>query len=152
VVAALHWGSNWGYAIPGEQRNFARALIAQAGVDVVYGHSSHHPRGIEVCRGKPIFYGCGDLINDYEGIAGHENFRSELALLYFPEFDRHSGIMRTLNMVPMRRRRLRLERADAADSAWLQQTMDRECRALGCRVELGADGTLALRMFKEHQA
>lgn len=145
VVASLHWGSNWGYAIPDEHRSFARALIDQAGVDAVYGHSSHHPRGIEVYRGKPIFYGCGDLINDYEGIGGYETFRSDLALLYFPGFDRHSRTMRTLSMVPMRRRRLRLERANDADSAWLQQTMDRECRALGCRVELVADGALALR-------
>lgn len=145
VVASLHWGSNWGYAIPDEHRHFAHALIDQADIDVVYGHSSHHPRGIEIYRGRPIFYGCGDLINDYEGIGGYEMFRSDLALLYFPRFDRQNRAMRTLSMVPMRRRRLRLERADAADSAWLQQTMDRECRILGCRVELARDGTLMLR-------
>jgi poly-gamma-glutamate capsule biosynthesis protein CapA/YwtB (metallophosphatase superfamily) len=145
VVASLHWGSNWGYAIPAEHRSFARALIDQAGVDVVFGHSSHHPRGIEVYRGRPIFYGCGDLINDYEGIGGYEMFRSDLALLYFPSFDLHSGTMRELSMVPMRRRRLRLERANGADSAWLWQTMDRECRALGCRVDLERDGTLSVR-------
>ncbi|HYP67077.1 MAG TPA: CapA family protein [Thiobacillaceae bacterium] len=145
VVVSLHWGSNWGYAIPDEHRSFAHALIDEAGADVVYGHSSHHPRGIEVYRGRPILYGCGDLINDYEGIRGYEMFRSELALLYFPSFEPHSRTMRALSMVPLRRRRLRLEHANGVDSAWLQQTLDRECRALGCWVELAVDGALALR-------
>ena len=34
----------------------------------MHGHSSHHPRPIEVYRGKLILYGCGDLVDDYEGI------------------------------------------------------------------------------------
>ena len=49
------------------QIRFAHRLI-DAGVDVVHGHSSHHPRPIEVYRGKLILYGCGDTIDDYEGI------------------------------------------------------------------------------------
>jgi poly-gamma-glutamate capsule biosynthesis protein CapA/YwtB (metallophosphatase superfamily) len=135
AIASIHWGSNWGYDIPREHRQFARALIDRAGIDVVHGHSSHHPRGIEVYRGKPILYGCGDLINDYEGISGHEMFRSDLGLLYFIRFDQSSGQMQALTMIPMRRRRLRLERAANEDAAWLHGTMDRECRALGCRVQ-----------------
>jgi poly-gamma-glutamate synthesis protein (capsule biosynthesis protein) len=83
VVASIHWGGNWGYDVASAQRDFARALIG-AGVDVVRGHSSHHPKGIEVYRERPILYGCGDLINDYEGIEGHEAFRPGLSLMYFP--------------------------------------------------------------------
>lgn len=135
AVASIHWGSNWGFDIPGEHRQFARALIDRAKIDVVHGHSSHHPRGIEVYRGKPILYGCGDLINDYEGIGGHEMFRSDLGLLYFVRFDQAGGQMQALTMIPMRRRRLRLERTPNADAAWLHRTMDRECRSLGCRVQ-----------------
>jgi poly-gamma-glutamate synthesis protein (capsule biosynthesis protein) len=70
VVASIHWGSNWGYAVPAPQREFAHRLIDEAGVDVVHGHSSHHFKGIEVHRGRPILYGCGDCLNDYEGISG----------------------------------------------------------------------------------
>ena len=47
---------------------------------VVHGHSSHHPRPLEIYRGKPVLYGCGDLINDYEGIGGYERFHDELRL------------------------------------------------------------------------
>lgn len=145
AVASIHWGGNWGYTIPTQHKSFAHALIERANIDVVHGHSSHHPRGIEVYRGKPILYGCGDLINDYEGIGGYEMFRSDLALLYFVSFNRHSGGMESLTMAPMRRRRLRLERASPEESVWLHRTMDRECRALGCRVEQQPDSTLALR-------
>jgi poly-gamma-glutamate capsule biosynthesis protein CapA/YwtB (metallophosphatase superfamily) len=87
VVASVHWGRNWDYAIPREQREFARRLISDAGVDVVHGHSSHHVKAIEVHSGKLILYGCGDFINDYEGIAGYEYFRGYLGLMYFASVD-----------------------------------------------------------------
>jgi poly-gamma-glutamate synthesis protein (capsule biosynthesis protein) len=71
TVASIHWGTNWGYEVPGAHVRFAHRLIDGA-VDVVHGHSSHHPRPIEVYRNRLILYGCGDFINDYEGILGHE--------------------------------------------------------------------------------
>ena len=82
VVVSIHWGQNWGYQVSGAERRFARALI-DAGVDVVHGHSSHHPKPVELHRGHPILYGCGDLLNDYEGISGHEAYRPGLGALYF---------------------------------------------------------------------
>jgi poly-gamma-glutamate capsule biosynthesis protein CapA/YwtB (metallophosphatase superfamily) len=39
VVASIHWGGNWGYAVSREQQEFARQLIDEAGVDIVHGHS-----------------------------------------------------------------------------------------------------------------
>jgi poly-gamma-glutamate synthesis protein (capsule biosynthesis protein) len=63
VVVSIHWGENWGYAVTASERDFAHRLI-DAGVDVVHGHSSHHVKGIEVYRDRPILYGCGDLITD----------------------------------------------------------------------------------------
>src|SRR5260370_540653 len=72
AVVSLHWGGNWGYAVAHEAVRFARRLIDEAAVDVLYGHSSHHPRGVEVYRGRLILYGCGDFIDDYEGVSGHE--------------------------------------------------------------------------------
>ncbi|WP_292616702.1 CapA family protein, partial [Mesorhizobium sp.] len=43
AVASIHWGGNWGYQVPAEERALAHALIDVAGFDVVHGHSSHHP-------------------------------------------------------------------------------------------------------------
>lgn len=70
AVVSIHWGGNWGYSIPPEHTRFAHQLLDEAGVDIVHGHSSHHPQGIDVYRDKPILYGCGDFLNDYEGISG----------------------------------------------------------------------------------
>jgi poly-gamma-glutamate synthesis protein (capsule biosynthesis protein) len=144
VVVSLHWGGNWGYHVPTEQRGFAHSLIDADAADIVYGHSSHHPKGIEVYRGRPILYGCGDFLNDYEGIGGKERFRAELTLMYFPAIDRSGDLIR-LDMTPMRVRRFRLQRASGEEASWLAATLDRESRKLGARVEPGAEGGLTLR-------
>jgi poly-gamma-glutamate synthesis protein (capsule biosynthesis protein) len=136
ALVSIHWGGNWGYEIPREHRRFAHGLIERAGVDVVHGHSSHHPKAIELHRGRPIFYGCGDLLNDYEGIGGYEGFRSDLVLLYFPTLDARSGALLHLAMVPMRVRNFRLVRASPAERAWLAERMDRECGRFGHHVVL----------------
>jgi poly-gamma-glutamate synthesis protein (capsule biosynthesis protein) len=143
VVASLHWGSNWGYAIPRAEREFAHALIDSGGVDVVHGHSSHHAKGIEVYRGKPIIYGCGDFLNDYEGIAGHEDYRGDLSLAYFPTLDAATGELVELRIVPMRMSQLSLHEVSRSDAEWLIAMLTREGRAFGTRAEIdGADITL----------
>ena len=75
VIASIHWEPNWGYEISDEHRSFAHALIDQAHVSIVHGHSSHHPKAIEIYKNQLILYGCGDFLNDYEGIHGYEEFR-----------------------------------------------------------------------------
>ncbi|RDI60473.1 poly-gamma-glutamate synthesis protein (capsule biosynthesis protein) [Nocardia pseudobrasiliensis] len=77
AIVSVHWGPNWGYGIARSETQFAHHLI-DADVDIVHGHSAHHPRPIEIYRGKPILYGCGDVINDYEGIGGHEGAETAL--------------------------------------------------------------------------
>lgn len=144
VVASIHWGTNWGYEIPGEQRNFAHRLIDEASIDVVHGHSSHHPRGIEVYREKPIIYGCGDLLNDYEGIHGHEAFRSELSVMYFPTMDAASGRLVKFELAPTLIRNFRLNHPSEDDIRWIAESMDREARKLGTRVEFTDGDNLML--------
>ena len=100
VVASIHWGGNWGYEIPPKQIEFAHQLIDHAGVDLIHGHSSHHVKGIEIYRDRPIIYGCGDFINDYEGISGHEDFRDDLGLMYFATLDSSTGKLVNLEMIP----------------------------------------------------
>jgi poly-gamma-glutamate synthesis protein (capsule biosynthesis protein) len=140
AIVSIHWGSNWGHAIDPEQRRFAHRLIDRAGVSIVHGHSSHHPRAIEVHDGRLVLYGCGDFINDYEGIAGHEEHRGDLAIMYFPEIDPATGRLVGLDMTPLQIRRLRLNRARPADADWLARTLDRESRKLGTRVARTAEG------------
>jgi poly-gamma-glutamate synthesis protein (capsule biosynthesis protein) len=145
VVASIHWGSNWGYEIPEEQSAFAHRLIGSGKVDIVYGHSSHHVKGIEVHRGKLILYGCGDFIDDdYEGITGYEEFRDDLVLMYFPTVAIEDGMLVSLEMVPLKIRNMRLNRASRTDAEWLANTLNREGKRLGTCVRLGTDNVLGL--------
>ena len=149
VVASIHWGANWRQAIRPGERRFAHALIDSGCVDAVHGHSSHHVRGIEIYRDRPIFYGCGDFINDYEGIGRgesrrHKNRRPDLVLAYFPRFERQTRVLSGLELVPFRLHRFRLERASKQDSTWLRRELERQSKPLGTRVELRADGVLVI--------
>ena len=144
AVISLHWGSNWGYDVPAGQVRFAHRLI-DGGADLIHGHSSHHPRPIEVYRGKLILYGCGDCIDDYEGIAGHEEYRDDLRLLYFAAVDPATGTLAGLRMVPMKASRMRLEHATVTDAQWLATVLQRISRRFGTRVESEPGGMLTLR-------
>jgi poly-gamma-glutamate synthesis protein (capsule biosynthesis protein) len=84
-------------------------------------------------------------LNDYEGIGGYEWFRSELTLMYFPQFDAATGALTQLALTPMRIRNFRLNRAHADDVLWIMKTLMREGRSLGTSVERQTDDTLVLR-------
>lgn len=144
AIASVHWGGNWGFPIPDEQITFAHRLIDDAGIDIVHGHSSHHVKGIEVYRERPIIYGCGDFLNDYEGIGGDEGYRGDLGLMYFARVNRADGRLRELRLVPTRVRRFRMERASAPDVSWLVATLNREGKRFGSHVEAAGDRTLFL--------
>ena len=145
VVMSIHWGGNWGHDVPEQHRRFAHRLIDNAGVDVVHGHSSHHPRPIEVYRGRLILYGCGDLLNDYEGISGYEHFRGDLGLLYFVSLEPGARTLAHLELVPMQTKRFRLNRAAATDAEWLMDVLNRVGEPFGTRVALDANGRYVLR-------
>lgn len=144
TLVSLHWGPNWGYGVPSTHRRFARRLVDERVADIVFGHSSHHPMAAEVYSGRLILYGAGDLLNDYEGIGGREEFRPELTLMYFPVLE-PDGALASLELVPLRVRRLRLEPASADEGSWLAERLTREGRALGTAVEHTPGGTLQLR-------
>ncbi|KYF80023.1 poly-gamma-glutamate biosynthesis protein [Sorangium cellulosum] len=145
VVASIHWGPNWGYDVPEEQIALAHALVDVAGVDVVHGHSSHHPKAIEVHAGRLILYGCGDFVNDYEGIRGFEAYRGDLAAMYFATLRAATGELVRLELMPLQMRKFRLHRAAREDALWLKDVLDREGASFGTSVELGEDGSLLLR-------
>ncbi|MGM0585711.1 MAG: CapA family protein [Pseudomonadota bacterium] len=144
VVVSLHWGSNWGYEIPPVHRRFARALLEEGGAHVLHGHSSHHPLGIEVIAGRPALYGCGDFINDYEGISGHEEKRPELVLGYVLDLDPRDHALQAMEMLPFRLRRFRLTRPEEVELDWLAGRMTRECARFGHSAERTEAGTLRL--------
>lgn len=64
LIVSAHWGPNWGYGPPKNHPAFAHALI-DAGADIIFGHSGHVTRGVEIYKGKPIIYCAGDFVDDY---------------------------------------------------------------------------------------
>lgn len=145
VIVSIHWGGNWGYKIPAEQQDFAHALIDDAGVDAVFGHSSHHVKGIEVYKGKTIIYGAGDLLDDYEGISGYERYRGDLGLIYLLTVNAVDGRLARLDMVPTQVRRFQLTPPRAEDVELMTQILNREGRSFGTSVVQQTSRSLGLR-------
>ncbi|MBF9233928.1 CapA family protein [Microvirga alba] len=142
VIASIHWGPNWGYEIPNERRSFAHALIELAGATIVHGHSSHHPLAIEIHRNRLILYGCGDFLNDYEGISGFEEYRGDLTLMYRASIDPDEETLAGLRLVPLQIRNFRLHRASDQDTKWLRDVLARESDRFRTRITCDSDNTL----------
>jgi poly-gamma-glutamate capsule biosynthesis protein CapA/YwtB (metallophosphatase superfamily) len=123
-ILSVHMGPNW--ALKGEdemdiacRRDFAHKVIDDCDVDIVYGHSSHHMRGMEVYKGKLILYGTGDIINDYEGFENRgEDRYNRLGGIFIADVDASSGNLRQLQIVPMFMNRLRLVRYKKGSQLW----------------------------------
>jgi len=136
VVASIHWGRNWEYAVGYRQRQFAHRLIDEVGVHVVHGHSTHHPITMEVYRNRPILYGCGDFINDYEGVAAYRQHRPDLGIMCFLRLQVPGGRLLNLTLVPMQCRGFRLRRATRAAAQWLCDTLNRGGIPVPLKVKL----------------
>jgi poly-gamma-glutamate capsule biosynthesis protein CapA/YwtB (metallophosphatase superfamily) len=107
--------------------------------------AEHHVRPIEVYRERLILYGCGDFIDDYEGISGYERYRDDLVLMFFPTVNPVTSQLAELQMTPMQIRKIRLNRASSEDARWMCDMLNRVGRAFGVHAELMSDGTLKVR-------
>jgi poly-gamma-glutamate synthesis protein (capsule biosynthesis protein) len=144
AVVSIHWGGNWGYDISREQTRFAHRLIDDGGADIIHGHSSHHVKAIEVYKDRLILYGCGDFLNDYEGIGGYEEFRADLSLMYFATVNSANGKLISMHMTPTQIRRFKVNRASTSAAMWLMNTLNREGASFGTRVKMDKDKRLTL--------
>ena len=90
-------------------------------------------------------YGCGDFINDYEGIIGHEAFRDDLCLMYFLTIDPTDGKLLQLEMLPQQIRNFRLNPVSKQDARWLRDNLQTQGKILGSAVVAGEAGRLELR-------
>lgn len=102
-------------------------------------------KAIEVYRDRPILYGCGDFLNDYEGISGHAQYRPRLGLMYFPRMDPGTGRLLELAMIPTRVEGLRIRYANGDEARWLAGLLSREGRPFGTAVDRDEDNILRLR-------
>jgi poly-gamma-glutamate synthesis protein (capsule biosynthesis protein) len=94
LIVSAHWGGNWGRAGPAAHRVLAHALI-DAGAGVVFGHSPHIVRPVEVYRGRPVIYSAGDFIDDYAIDPVERNDQSFIFVL-----ETEGAVLRSLRLHP----------------------------------------------------
>lgn len=63
IIVNIHWGVEYKHKFNTTQQRVAHGLI-DAGADIIIGHHPHVVEGMEVYRGKPIFYSLGNFIFD----------------------------------------------------------------------------------------
>ncbi|WP_427172523.1 CapA family protein [Arthrobacter sp. 92] len=94
LVVSAHWGPNWGAEVPPAHQALGRALV-EAGADVVFGHSAHIFRGVEIHQGRPIIYSAGDFVDDYAVDPEERNDQSFIFGL-----ETHDGVPALLRLHP----------------------------------------------------
>jgi poly-gamma-glutamate capsule biosynthesis protein CapA/YwtB (metallophosphatase superfamily) len=146
LIASIHAGSNFGHGIEPAERRFCSRLLEEGGVDLVHCHSSHHVKAIEFRDGKPILYGSGDVINDYEGIPlspARATFCPEFGSIVLATFAAETGRCTSLRLQPTDVHRLRVRRAGREDAARVCAILNRESATFGTRIT-NEDGVLAV--------
>ena len=124
LIVSVHWGPNWGKAPPAEHVPFAHALI-DAGADIIFGHSGHIVRGIELYRDRPILYCAGNFIDDY---AVDDVERNDQSYVFVVEYDRQA-ISRLL-LYPTVIRACQARRARQGERRVIAARMRRLCARL----------------------
>ena len=140
LVASLHWGPNMVEAPSASYRAFARWL-AEAGVDLVHGHSAHVFQGIEVIDGVPVLYDTGDFVDDY---AVDPDLRNDRSFLFEARVARN-GTVEAVRLWPTEIEDCRVTTAGPRAARWSRERMrelsapygtdfDRDGRALVLEV------------------
>lgn len=60
LVVSVHWGKEGSVDVREQEKELAHLLI-DSGVDVIMGHHPHVVQGVEMYKGKPIFYSLGNF-------------------------------------------------------------------------------------------
>ncbi len=129
LIVSAHWGPNWGDHPPWRQIPFAHALV-EAGADLVFGHSAHVFRGVELYHGRPILYSAGDLVDDYAVDPDQRNDRSFLFVIEVAE-----GELLRLKIHPTVIREFQACLAQGPEAEEIAGKMIRLCRDFGTPAE-----------------
>jgi len=122
-------GKLFAFHPPWQQIPFAHALI-EAGADLVFGHSAHVFRGVEVYHDRPILYSAGDFVDDYAVDPGRRNDRSFLFVIELAE-----GALRRLKIYPTVIREFQACLAQGPEAEEIAGKMIRLCRDFGTPAE-----------------
>ena len=133
VVFSIHWGPNMRHVPTPDFRDFAHAVM-DAGADIFHGHSAHVFQGIEIYKGKPIFYDTGDLIDDYYVDEQHKNDQQLLFLVYATS----DGVER-IELFPLLISTMQVNRATGAVFDEICERMGELSGAMGTEIRQEGD-------------
>ena len=80
IIAYMHYGNEYAHSPNENQINFSHELI-DYGADVVIGCHPHVTQGIEMYKGKPIFYSLGNFIFDQRNELTYEAYFVQIDLV-----------------------------------------------------------------------
>jgi len=130
VVVSFHWAIENSQDTHPDARAFAHRVI-DAGADVILGHHPHVPRGVEVYKGKVIFYSLGNFIFGHNHDYWMNNYLARLHLT--PD-----GV-REVEILPISGRGNDLAQPfllDSGDATALLQDIQARTRALDTTMEI----------------
>lgn len=140
LIVSAHWGPNWGYPPPATHRPFARALI-DAGADLIFGHSGHVFRGIELYQHRPIVYCAGNFIDDY---AVDEIERNDQSFIFVAETEKSQ--IRTLKLYPTVIRECQARFASSPEREDIVHKMQHLCAQLHTKASWQKDDALTIEI------
>ena len=91
VVLSIHWGIERDAEPKAQDVVLAKKLI-DGGVDVIMGHHPHVLQGIEIYKGKPIFYSLGNFVFGTRGELTSNTMIAQINLL--------DGEMKDIEIIP----------------------------------------------------
>jgi poly-gamma-glutamate synthesis protein (capsule biosynthesis protein) len=141
LIVSAHWGANWGYEPPPEHIEFGHGLV-DAGADLVFGHSAHVVRGVELYGGRLIVYSAGDFIDDY---AVDEIERNDQSFVFMIHIEGRE--IERLDLYPTVIRDCQVRLARGAEAEAIGIKMARLCQRFGSITRWREDGRyLELRL------
>ena len=96
LVTAFHWGSSQSRTLTLSQKAAAHTAI-ESGADMVIGHHPHILQGIEVYRGKPIFFALGNFVLDHD----HPMFRPTVRESIYVKCRIEGGKVARVSLLPV---------------------------------------------------
>ena len=141
LVVSAHWGPNWGSEVPDVHRALAHELIG-IGVDIVYGHSPHVCRGVEIFNGHPILYSTGAFIDDY---AVSPTDRNDHSFIFIVELD--GTTLSGIGLVPTVVRDCQVRLAVGQEARSVTNAMIRLCADLGTSARTVENACWPLEIF-----
>lgn len=138
LLVSTHWGPNWDYRPPKEHPLFARKLI-DCGADIIFGHSAHVFRGVEIYRGCPILYSCGDFIDDY---AVDEVEKNDESFIFVVKIEGSQIV--SLDLFPTVIRESQAQRATGDEAEHIAMKMQLLCKEIQTTARWQQPGYLSI--------